>query len=256
MFIKEGRRPGGEMPFTEHLEELRWRLVWSLAALTVGTAVGFWLVTHFDVLGILVEPIRPFLGGTKLKYLSPGDPFFITLRLALMAGFLMAFPVIVYQAWAFFSPALLPGERKVVVPALYAGLVLFGVGVYFCYRFVLPATLEFTMGFQAESLEQNIVAGEYMGMVMQLLLAFGIVFELPIVLMILAAMRLVSPEFLAAKRKHAVVLITVASAFLTPGDVITVTLMMMVPLILLYEVSIVLARLVYRRPAGEYAEAA
>jgi sec-independent protein translocase protein TatC len=255
VFIKEGRRPGGEMPFTEHLEELRWRLVWSLCALAVGTAVGFWLVTRFDVLGILVDPIRPFLDGTRLKYLSPGDPFFITLRLALMLGFLMAFPVIVFQAWAFFSPALLPAEKRVVVPALYAGLVLFAVGVVFCYRYVLPATLEFTMGFQVESLEQNIVVGEYMGMVLQLLLAFGIVFELPIVLMILAALRLVSPEFLAAKRKHAVVLITVASSLLTPGDVITVTVMMMVPLVLLYEVSIVLARLVYRRPAGEYAEA-
>lgn len=255
MFIKEGRRPGGEMPFTEHLEELRWRLVWSLAALAVGTGAGFWLVTHFDVLGILVDPIRPFLQGTKLKYLSPTDPFFITLRLALMAGFLMAFPVILYQVWAFFAPALKQSEKRVVVPALYAGLLLFAVGVAFCYRFVLPMTLEFTMGFQVESLEQSIVVGEYMGMVLQLLLAFGIVFELPIVLMILAALRLVSPEFLAAKRKHAIVLITVGSSLLTPGDVITVTLMMMVPLVLLYEVSIVLARLVYRRPAGEYAEA-
>jgi len=239
------------MPFWDHLEELRWRLIWSLIAVAIGTGVGFWLVTRFNVLGILVAPIRPFLNGTRLKYLSPSEPFFITLKLAVLTGFLMAFPVVMYQVWSFLSPALKKEEKRVIVPSLYLGLGLFGVGVAFCYVIVLPMTLKFTMGFQTESLEQSIVIGEYMGMVLQLLLAFGAVFEMPIVLMVLGALGVVSPEFLSAKRRHAIVIITILCSLLTPGDVVTVTVMMMVPLLLLYEASIFLCKIVYPRPAPE-----
>lgn len=239
-----------EMPFLDHLEELRWRLIRSLVAVAVATALSFLLVMHFDVLGLLVEPIHPFLEGTKLKYLSPTDPFFITLKLAVLGGVLLALPVVAYQVWAFFSPALLPSEKRVIVPSLYLGLVLFGAGVVMAYEIVLPMTLRFTMGFQTESLEQAIVVGEYLSVVTRLLLAFGFVFELPIVILVLSVMGVVTPEILASKRRHAVVGITILSSLLTPGDVITVTLLMMGPLVLLYEFSIVLSRLVVRRRAA------
>jgi sec-independent protein translocase protein TatC len=244
-----------EMPFLDHLEELRWRLIWSLAAIIVCAIGGFFLVTHFDVLGILVAPITPYLHGSKLKYLSPTEPFFITLKLAVAVGLLLASPIVVYQIWSFLSPALLPGERRLIIPALYLGLVLFALGVLMSYRLALPMTLGFTMGFQTESLEQNIVIGEYLSFVTRLLLAFGGVFEMPVVVLILSAMGLVTPEFLAAKRRHAIVIITLLASVLTPGDVITLTLMMMVPLILLYELSIVLSRLVVRRRRRAAAEA-
>jgi sec-independent protein translocase protein TatC len=239
--------PAGEMPFLDHLEELRWRLIWSLLAVTICAIAGWFLVTRFDVLGLLVVPIKPFLHGTRLKYLSPTEPFFITLKLAVSVGLVLASPIVIYQVWAFLAPALLPSERRVIVPALYMGLVLFALGVLMSYKVVLPMTLSFTMGFQTESLEQSIVIGEYLGFVTRLLLAFGAVFELPVVVLILSAMGLVTPEFLSGKRRHAIVIITVLAAVLTPGDVITLTLMMMVPLILLYEFSIVLSRLVVRR---------
>jgi sec-independent protein translocase protein TatC len=239
--------PAGEMPFLDHLEELRWRLIWSLAAVMICAILGFVLVTHYDVLGILVAPIKPFLNGTKLKYLSPTEPFFITLKLAVSVGFVLASPIVIYQVWAFLAPALLPSEKRIIVPSLYMGLVLFAIGVVMSYKVVLPMTLSFTMGFQTASLEQNIVIGEYLSFVTRLLLAFGGVFELPVVILILAAMGLVTPEFLASKRRHAIVIITVLASVLTPGDVITLTLMMMVPLILLYEFSILLAKLVVRR---------
>ena len=245
-FLKADGR-AGEMPFLDHLEELRWRLIWSLAAVMLSAIVGFVLVTHFDVLGILVAPIKPFLHGTKLKYLSPTEPFFITLKLAVSVGLVLASPIVIYQVWAFLAPALLPGERRIIVPALYMGLVLFALGVVMAYKIVLPMTLSFTMGFQTESLEQNIVIGEYLSFVTRLLLAFGGVFELPVVVLILSAMGLATPEFLASKRRHAIVIITVLASVLTPGDVITLTLMMMVPLILLYEFSILLSKLVVRR---------
>jgi sec-independent protein translocase protein TatC len=244
---KVASTPAGEMPFLDHLEELRWRLIWSLIAVTVCAVAGWFLVTRLDVLGLLVEPIKPFLHGTRLKYLSPTEPFFITLKLAVSVGLVLASPIVIYQVWAFLAPALLPSERRVIVPSLYMGLVLFALGVLMSYEVVLPMTLSFTMSFQTESLEQSIVIGEYLSFVTRLLLAFGGVFELPVVVLILSAMGLVTPEFLSSKRRHAMVIITVLAALLTPGDVITLTLMMMVPLFLLYEFSIVLSRLVARR---------
>ena len=244
---KVASTPAGEMPFLDHLEELRWRLIWSLVAITVCTVVGFFLVTHFDVLGILIRPIKPFLQGSKLKYLSPTDPFFITLKLAVSVGLVLASPIVIYQVWAFLSPALLPAEKRLIVPALYLGLVLFAVGVAMAYRVMLPMTFSFTMGFQTESLEQNLVIDVYLGIVTRILLAFGAVFELPVVVLILSALGLVTPEFLAGKRRHAIVIIAVVASVLTPGDAITLTVTMMAPLVLLYEFSIVLSRLVTRR---------
>lgn len=243
-FIKA---PQSEMPFLDHLEELRWRILWSLLAIIVFTLIGFFLVTRFDVLGILVAPITPFLAGTRLKYLSPTEPFFITLKLALLVGLLLASPIVIYQIWAFLAPALHPTEKRAIVPSLYFGLVLFAGGVAMAYYIALPVTLEFTMGFQTESLEQSIVISEYLSVVTRLLLAFGIVFELPVVILALTAIGLVTPEFLAEKRRHAIALITVVSALITPGDVITLTILMIVPLALLYELSITLSKLVVRR---------
>jgi sec-independent protein translocase protein TatC len=252
-FTKTG---SGEMPFLDHLEELRWRVLWSLLAVIVCAIAGFLLVTRLDVLGILVEPIKPFLQGSKLKYLSPTEPFFITLKLAVTVGLLLASPIIIYQIWAFLAPALLPSEKRVIVPALYMGLVLFAAGVWMAYEVALPMTLRFTMGFQTESLEQAIVIGAYLSVVTRLLLAFGLIFELPVVVLILSALGLVTPEFLVDKRRHAIAILTVTASVLTPGDVITLTLMMMVPLILLYELSIILSRLVTRRRTAAAAAAA
>ncbi len=245
--LKRKNQAGDEMPFLDHLEELRWRLLWSLLAVVVGTGIGFLLVMKMNVLGILIDPIEPFLNGTRLKYLSPTDPFFITMKLAIVVGLLLASPVLIYQVWAFFGPALLPHEKRVIVPSLYMGLVLFAMGVWSAYTVVLPMTLKFTMGFQTAALEQAITIGPYLDVVTRVLLAFGVVFELPVVILILSALGLVTPEFLASKRKHAILIITVVASLLTPGDVITLTVMMMVPLVLLYEFSIVLSRMVTRR---------
>jgi sec-independent protein translocase protein TatC len=237
----------GEMPFLDHLEELRWRILWSLLAVIVFTVLGFVLVTQFDVLGILVAPITPFLGDSRLKYLSPIEPFFITLKLALLVGVLFASPIIGYQLWAFLAPALRPNEKRAIVPSFTFGLMLFMLGVAMAYFIALPVTLQFTMGFQTDSLEQSIVIGEYLSVVIRLLLAFGIVFEMPVLILSLTLAGLVTPEFLAEKRRHAIALITVVCAVITPGDVVTITILMMMPLILLYELSITLSKLVVRR---------
>ncbi|MQA88658.1 MAG: twin-arginine translocase subunit TatC [Gemmatimonas sp.] len=241
----------GEMPFLDHLEELRWRILWSLLAIGVFTIVGYFVVTRLNVLSLLIEPITPFLDNSRLGYLSPTDPFFVTLKLSLVVGILLAGPIIIFQLWAFLSPALHSSEKRAIIPSLYFGLVLFMAGVAMAYYIALPVTLQFTMGFQTESLEQAIVIGEYLSVVTRLLLAFGIVFELPVVILLLTFLGLVTPEFLASKRRHAIALITVVSALITPGDVITITLMMMAPLALLYEISITLSKFVVRRRTAE-----
>ncbi|MGQ0562798.1 MAG: twin-arginine translocase subunit TatC, partial [Gemmatimonadota bacterium] len=216
-------------------------------AVVLGTMAGFFVVTHFNALELLIDPLRPLIGEAKLKYLSPGDPFFVTLGLAITVGLLLAFPIVAAQVWGFVSPALLPREKRAIVPALYLGLVLFACGVALAYYIVLPMTLEFFMGFQTATLEQNIVIGPYISLVVKVLLAFGILFELPVVVLVLSALGLVTSKFLAEKRRFAVAGIALIAAFATPGDAITLTIFMMGPLILLYELSIVLAKLVERR---------
>lgn len=239
--------PRAEMPFLDHLEELRWRIIWSAIAVAAGAIIGFVLVVRFDVLGLLVAPVRPYVEGAKLPYLSPADPFWVTLQLALVIGIILAFPVVAYQFWAFFAPALEAHERRAIVPSLYLGLVLFVAGVAMAYFVALPVALRFFTSFQTRSLEPLIVIGPYLGFVTKLLIAFGVVFELPVVVLVLTTLGLVTPQFLASKRRHAVVAITILASAITPGDVITLTLLMMVPLMLLYELSIVLSRLAYRR---------
>jgi sec-independent protein translocase protein TatC len=253
-FRKRGES-SDEMPFLDHLEELRWRIIWSLVAVVVGTVVGWFIVTRFDVLGLLIAPIVPLIGDGKLAYLSPTDPFFITLRLALTLGLLMAMPIIVYQVWIFLSPALLPREKKAIVPALYFGLFLFLLGVAAAYFVVLPIMFEFFAQFQQASLQQNIVIGAYMSVVVRTLLAFGIAFELPVLILVLAVLGIVDTDKLRKGRRWALVFITIGASLITPGDLVT-TIFLMVPLLFLYEVGILMARVVERRAKKAAAAAA
>lgn len=245
------RNPRGEMPFLDHLEELRWRILWALLALVACSIAAFALVYYFDVLELLVMPIREAYDTPNLRliYLSPADPFFVTLRLAIYGGIILAFPILVYQVWAFLSPALEKDEKKAIVPALYLGLLLFIAGVALAYFAALPVTLEFFKAFLNTSLEGQLEINATLGFIVKMLIAFGAVFELPIVILALSLMGIVTPAFLRSKRRHAIVLITVLASFITPGDAITLTIFMMVPLILLYEFGIFLSAGVYRRKA-------
>lgn len=245
------------MPFLDHLEELRWRIFWSLLAITIGAVVGFGLVYYFEVLELLIAPIRSARNQPDLKliYLSPADPFFIKLKLGIVVGVILAFPVVVHQAWSFLSPALEKHERRAIIPALYLGLVLFVAGVAMGYFAALPVTLEFFQAFEGESMAEQLEISKTLAFITKMLLAFGVVFELPVVIMVLTALGLVTPEFLRGKRRHAAVAMTVLASFITPGDVITLTILMLVPLLLLYELSIFLSAAIVRgRRTREQAE--
>lgn len=235
------------MPFLDHLEELRWRIVWSIGALGIGLIIGFLIVVKLKLLSVLQQPIAPFMGGHKLVYTHPGDTFSITLSTALIVGAVIASPVIIYQLWAFLSPALHRHERRVMIPVILGAVLLFVAGVALAWFFVLPMTLKFLMNFQVESLEPMITASEYFSLVTILALTMGAVFELPILILGLAALGMVTPRFLSRFRKYALVLSYIVAAFITPGDLFVTTVALTVPLYLLYELSVMLAYVVFRK---------
>ena len=243
------------MPFLEHLEELRWRILWTLIALLLGTLIGFWLVEHFDVIGLLKRPIAPFLPSSgRLYFTHPTDAIMVIFKLSIIMGIVLASPVITWQAWAFFSPALYAREKRYIIPVLFGGLVLFIAGVMLAYLFVLPAAFRILLGFQPAEFEPIITADNYFGFALQLILAFGLAFELPLVIMVLSLFGVVTPKFLSDNRRYWVVIAALAAAVITPTPDAMMMLVMMVPLLLLYELGILLARLVGRRreesPAG------
>lgn len=241
--------PGAEMPFLEHLEELRVRLVRVLLALIAGFAVGLWVVQRFEFVNLLKAPIAPYLKvtGGKLVVTSPTEPVMITLKLALIVGLVLVSPVIVYQIWAFLSPALYAREKRAVVPTLGAGLVLFCVGGTFAFQFILPKALPILFSFQSEGLEILITYEKYFGFVVQLVLAMGLCFEIPLVMMLLAALGVVTPGGLNHFRRYAIVLAAVAGAVLSPGtDILSMT-MMTVPILFLYEIGFAGAWVIHRR---------
>jgi sec-independent protein translocase protein TatC len=244
------------MPFLDHLEELRWRIIWSLVAVTVGIGVAFAIMLNIDVIGWLERPILPYLGGHHLVFTHPGDPFQIILEAAAGLGILLALPVVLYQVWAFIAPALYRHERGVALGVTGAAVLLFVSGASLGYFIVLPLAIPWLLGFGGSSLEPMITAGDYFGFVFSLTLAFGVSFELPVVILGLAALGIVTPEFLNRYRRHAIVAAVIIGAFLTPGDLIWTTIAMAVPLYLLYELSIVLSYVVRRHRLRREAEAA
>jgi sec-independent protein translocase protein TatC len=209
--------------------------------------VAFVLLMKIDIIGLLERPIAPFLMGRKLVYTHPGDPFTIVLDASVVLGIVMALPVVLYQLWAFVSPALYRHEKKVLIPLFAFATFLFLAGVSLAYFVVLPLAVEWLLGFQTQALEPMITASDYFSFATSLALAFGLCFELPIVILALAALGIVTPQFLNKYRRHAIVACVIVGAFLTPGDLVWTTIAMSVPLYVLYEISVGLTYIVYRR---------
>jgi sec-independent protein translocase protein TatC len=240
----------GEMPFLEHLEELRSRLIWvgvSVLLLSIG---GFFIVTEFDVVGLLKRPITPLIPEGMLVFTSPTEPMAVTLKLSFVVGIVLALPIIVYHTWSFMSPALFEREKKAVVPAVIGGFLLFLMGVAMAYFLVLPLGLRFLLGFQTQALNPMVTIGEYLRFATRMILAFGVIFELPLVSLLLSFLGLIDAGTLRRFRRHAIVGVAVLSSILTPADVGTM-LMMMGPLVLLYEFSILLVAMVDRRQIAD-----
>jgi len=237
----------GEMPFLDHLEELRWRIIYSLLALGVSVGLGFWLAYTYNAIGLLATPILPLVPEHKLVMLHPSDGFTIILDTAMTFGFVLASPVILYQVWAFLAPALKPHEKRVGLGVLYSGLVLFAAGAALAYFVVVPLALPWLFSFAGPSLVPMITAEDYFSFIFAMVLTFGVSFELPIVILALSALGIVTPAFLTKYRRHAIVLIVIVGAFLTPGDMVWTTIALSVPLYGLYELSVLAAYVIHRR---------
>jgi sec-independent protein translocase protein TatC len=238
-----------EMPFLDHLEELRHRLFWIVGAIVVGVVVAFIVLSRggFDIVAMLARPIEPYLSGRHLVFTHPGTSFKIVLNASLILGILVATPVIAYQLWGFFAPALHPHEKRIIVPVMFGMIFLFLCGVMLAYFVVIPFTLKFFMGFESNALTPMIEATEYFGFVFSMMLAFGVAFELPIAILLLSALGIVNPKFLSRYRRHAIVITVVVAAFITPDASPTTLFALSVPLYLLYELGVALSYSVTRR---------
>ena len=231
----------------DHLEEVRRRLFWVAGAGLLGTVVGWVVVERFRALRILFAPLREAYGEDfRLTYLSPTDPFFVTLKLAALVGALVAAPVALLHLRAFLRKRMARGGGA-ILPVILFAVLLFAAGVSLAYFLAIPLSLAFLQGFQTEYLEGMMEVQATLGFVMGLMLVFGLVFELPVVVMVLSSLGIVNPTFLRKKRRHAFVIALLVSSILSPGDVMVVTVLLMVPLVLLYEVSILLSAVITRK---------
>jgi sec-independent protein translocase protein TatC len=239
--------PGHEMPFLDHLEELRKRLFWIAGAIIIGVVIGFALLSKLDIIRLLERPILPLLHGQKLIYTHPGTSFHILLNASLVLGLILASPVIVGQVWGFLAPALYSHEKRVVIPVLVSMVALFLLGVALSYFVVLPLTLQFLMSIESTALTPMISATEYFDFAISMCVAFGVVFEVPIAILALTALGLITPQFLSKYRKHAIVVCLVAAAFITPGADPYSLFALTIPLYVLYELSVFVAQFAYRK---------
>jgi len=242
-----------KLPFTSHLDELRTRLIRVFIAVGVGFVIAFGFKEYlFD---ILVHPlVNVMKEGETLIYTGLPEAFFTYLKVAFLTGLMVASPLILYQFWMFVAPGLYKNERRMMVPIVVLSSFFFVGGALFGYFVVFPWGFKFFLGFATETIRPLPSMKEYFGFSAKLLLAFGLVFELPLVLTFMAKLGIVSVEFLKKNRKYALLLFFAGAAILTPPDVVTQVLMAL-PLMVLYEVSIVGAKIFgKKKPEPEEAE--
>lgn len=232
-----------KMSFMEHLGELRSRLVWSLVALLVGLAIALPFSQY--IVDYLARPVQA--SGHTLVFVALTEAFWVQMKVAMIVGLFIAAPAILWQVWAFIAPGLYAHERKYALPFVLVGSLLFLVGGVFSLKVVTPFATQFLLSYSRPGLQPMISIGSYVDFLLKFTLAFGLVFELPLAITLLARLGVVTASTLAKNRKYAILGAFIAGAVLTPTPDWFNQTLMAGPLILLYEVGIICARIFGRR---------
>ncbi len=234
------------MTFLDHLEELRWRIIYALGGVVVGTIVA-WIFIDFFIEHILLLPAKT--SGLKLQNLRPFGQLFLYFQVAIMLGLIFSFPNVVYQLWNFIAPALKQKEKKYIKWIVLFTTFCFLTGIAFAYFVMLPLTLKFAAQFGSPTIENNFSIDEYLSIILSIMLGAGLVFELPMLSFFLSSIGILTPKLMRKYRRHSIVVILVLAAFLTPGTDPVSQLLLAVPLVILYEISIFVSKIFQKKSA-------
>jgi len=232
-----------EMGFLDHLEELRWRIIKSLIGVVLASVI-IGIFINWIMMNVLFMPAKNTIPPLNIINLRPYGQFTLYMEVIIVGGMILSIPNILFQFWKFLEPALKPNERKYISVIVTFSTVCFLGGILFAYFIMLPTALGFFANFGNNSIIQdNIAADEYLKFVISVLLAAGVVFELPMISFFLSKIGILKPQFMRKYRKHAIVIILLLAGILTPGPDITSQLLLGVPLFILYEISIIICKL-------------
>ena len=232
------------MPFLDHLEELRWRLIKSIASVLIGAVISFYFIDQ--IIEFLVKPTEALKNSMDLQVLKVQGMFMIKWSIALFGGIIISIPVLTFQIWKFVAPGLYIDEKKYIIPLIIFTFLSFLCGLIFAYMIVIPFSLSFFTSIGFEGIQNNFSINYYFSFITWLMIGSGLIFELPVIVFILSVIGLLTPAFMRHYRRYAIVIILVLSAFITPPDPVSLVLMS-IPLLVLYEVSIGVSWLVNRK---------
>jgi sec-independent protein translocase protein TatC len=230
-----------EMGFLDHLEELRWRIIKALIGVVIGSIITLYFI-EWIMDSVLFAPATNTVPPLSIINIRPYGQFVLYMEVVLIGGAVISVPNIIYQLWKFVEPALKQNERKYVTSVVIFTSVCFLTGVVFSYFLILPAALGFFASFGSSIIENKIAADEYMSFILSLILASGLVFELPMLSFFLSKIGILKPSFMRKYRRHAIVIILLVAGIVTPGPDITSQLLLGIPLLVLYEISILICK--------------